>query len=136
MKISLVIPGKPLGKQRPRVLKNGITYTPKETINYETFIKELYVTEYRLAKPMDGPLKMRIVAYFPIPQSASNVKKADMEHGFIRPAKKPDVDNIVKIISDALNGIAYFDDKQIVSCMVEKYYSSVPRVQVEIEEVG
>lgn len=133
--IRLIIPGKPLGKQRPRVLKNGITYTPKETVNYETLIKEIYSTEYRLAGPKEGPLKMKIVAYFPIPESVSNIKKTDMERGNIRPTKKPDIDNIVKIVADALNGLAYLDDKQIVSCTVEKYYSSIPRVQVELEEV-
>lgn len=134
--IRLVIPGKPLGKQRPRVLRNGITYTPKGTVNYETYIKQIFATEYKQYKPKEGPLKMKITAYFPIPESVSNIKKTDMERGNIRPTKKPDIDNIVKIIADALNGLAYLDDKQIVSCTVEKYYSSVPRVQVEIEEVG
>lgn len=52
--VKLTIPGKPLGKQRPRVLKNGITYTPKETVNYETLIKEIYATEYRLQRPKEG----------------------------------------------------------------------------------
>lgn len=132
---AITIPGKPLGKQRPRVLKNGITYTPEKTVNYETFVKQLYFEQYHREKPFDGPVKMRIVAYMPIPQSASKVKKTDMMRGIIRPTKKPDVDNIIKIIADALNGMAYQDDKQIVSCTVEKVYSDVPRVQVEIQEV-
>lgn len=134
-RIKLLIPGKPLGKQRPRVLKNGTTYTPKKTVNYETLIKELYATEYRLEKPKEGPLKMKITAYFPIPKSVSKVKATSMERGHIRPTKRPDVDNIIKIVADALNGLAYKDDSQIVSCCLEKYYSSIPRVQVEIEEV-
>lgn len=131
----ITIPGKPLGKQRPRVLKNGITYTPKETVNYETFVKQLYFEQYNKDKPFEGPVKMRIVAYMPIPQSTSKVKKKNMMRGIIRPTKKPDVDNIIKIVADALNGLAYQDDKQIVSCTVEKVYSDVPRVQVEIREV-
>ncbi len=125
-----------MGKQRPRVLKNGITYTPKKTVEYETFIKEMYVTECRNEKPKEGPVKMSIRAYFPIPKSVSKIKKTSMERGNIRPTKKPDVDNIVKIVGDALNGLAYLDDKQIVSCSVEKFYSSIPRLEIEIEEVN
>jgi len=133
--ITLIIPGKPLGKQRPRVLKNGITYTPKETVNYETYIKQLFATEHKLHKPFEGPVKMQITAYFPIPASTSKTKKASMEQGHIKPTVKPDVDNICKIITDALNGLAYLDDKQIVECTIQKCYSSIPRVQVTIEEV-
>lgn len=131
----LTIPGKPLGKQRPRVLKNGIAYTPKETVNYETLIKQLYATEHRWAKPLEGPLKMKVTAYFPIPKSVSKTKATSMEQGHIRPTKKPDADNIIKIVADALNGLAYRDDSQIVSCSLEKYYSGVPRLVVELEEV-
>lgn len=133
--IRLIIPGKPLGKQRPRVLKNGITYTPKETVDYETLIKEIYATEYRLQRPKEGPLELKIRAYFPIPKSVSKTKATSMERGHIRPTKKPDVDNIIKIVADALNGIAYRDDSQIVSCSLEKWYSSIPRVEIEIQEV-
>lgn len=131
----ITIPGKPLGKQRPRVLKTGIAYTPKQTVNYETFVKQLYFEQYHREKPFEGPVRVRIVAYMPIPQGTSKVKKTDMMRGIIRPTKKPDVDNIIKIIADALNGMAYQDDKQIVSCTVEKVYSDVPRVQVEIRGV-
>lgn len=133
---TIIIPGKPLGKQRPRVLKSGITYTPEKTVNYETFVKQLYFEQYHQDKPFEGPVRMIITAYMPIPQSTSKAKKTDMMRLIIRPTKKPDVDNIIKIIADALNGLAYQDDKQIVSCTVEKVYSDVPRVEVEIKEVA
>jgi Holliday junction resolvase RusA-like endonuclease len=132
--IKLTIPGKPMAKQRPRVLKNGITYTPRETVNYETLVRQLYIAEH-FQKQLDGPLQVRIKAYFPIPKSASKVKKAAMEAGDIRPTKKPDWDNVGKLITDALNNLAYHDDSQIVNCTVEKYYSKQSRVEVEIEEV-
>lgn len=128
-----VVPGKPLGKQRPRVLKNGITYTPQQTVNYEAFVKKLYWDKYHQEKPFDGPVRLRIMAFLPVPESASQAKKAAMLRNDIRPTKRPDWDNIGKIITDALNGLAYSDDKQIVSCLVEKYYSGIPRVEVEIE---
>ena len=52
----------------------------------------------------------------------------------IRPAKKPDCDNIAKIILDSLNGIAYADDKQIISLSVEKYYGDTPKVCLILQE--
>jgi len=132
--ISLTIPGRPMAKQRPRVLKSGITYTPQKTVNYETLVKQLYITKH-LQKQLEGPLQTHIKAYFPIPKSASKVKKVAMEQGNIRPAKRPDWDNIGKIITDALNNLAYQDDSQIVSCTVDKYYSRMPRVEVEITAI-
>lgn len=132
--MKLIIPGEPMGKQRPRVTKHG-TYTPKKTVNYENLVQLAFINEYKHHKPIEGPIKMNIRAYFQIPQSASKAKKTSMERNNIRPTKRPDWDNVGKIITDALNGLAYQDDKQIVSCTVEKYYSSVPRVLVELEEL-
>lgn len=134
-KITLTVPGKPLGKQRPRVLRNGITYTPKETVNYETLVKQLYITQH-FCKQLEGPIKMHIKAYFPIPKSVSKKKREEMITGKTRPVKKPDVDNIIKIIADSLNGLAYRDDSQIVECTIEKYFSDEGRVEIEIEEVS
>jgi len=134
-KIKLLIPGKPLGKQRPRVLKNGITYTPKKTVNYETLIKELYIIRH-FRKQLEGPVRMHIKAYFPIPKSVNKKDKELMLQNKIRPTKKPDMDNIIKIIADALNGLAYRDDSQIVECTIEKYFSDEERVEIEIEEVS
>lgn len=120
-----------MAKQRPRVLKNGITYTPKETVDYETLVKQLYITQH-YQRQLGGSLQVKIIAYFPIPKSSSRKVCTAMEQGSIRPTKKPDWDNIGKLITDALNGLAYHDDSQIVSCLVEKYYSELPRVEVEI----
>jgi Holliday junction resolvase RusA-like endonuclease len=112
--IKLIIPGKPMGKQRPRVMKSGITYTPKETVNYETLVKQLYITHHS-GELLGGSVHMGIVAYFDIPKSAPKKNRELMLKGEILPTKKPDMDNIVKIIADALNGLAYHDDSQIVS---------------------
>ena len=128
----LVIPGKPLGKQRPRVLKTGVAYTPKQTVNYEAVVRSLYIQEYAAEKPFDGPVSMRIKAYYQIPKSASKRKREDMLHGIILPTVRPDVDNISKIITDALNGVAYLDDKQITECYTEKCYGEAPSVSVVI----
>lgn len=133
-RVELVINGKPFGKQRPRVMKNGITYTPKETTNYETLVKQLYIT-YNGGIFLEGALKIKILAYFEIPKSTPKKNIPLMVNGNIRPIKKPDMDNIYKIIADSLNGIAYHDDSQIVQAEVDKYYSYQPRVEVIITEL-
>ncbi|MFA5307490.1 MAG: RusA family crossover junction endodeoxyribonuclease [Candidatus Babeliales bacterium] len=132
--IKLLIPGQPCAKQRPRVCE-GYTYTPVKTVNYETFVKELYVIG-NYAKQLEGALQMTVRAYLSIPKSTSKKDTALMCAGRIRPTKKPDWDNVGKIISDALNGLAYRDDSQIVDARVEKWYSDNPRVEVKIQEIG
>jgi Holliday junction resolvase RusA-like endonuclease len=133
--IKLTIPGEPCAKQRPRTTKQGHTYTPQKTVNYETLVRELYILQ-NFRQQLEGELVMTVRAYFTIPKSASKKKAADMVGGRIRPTKRPDWDNVGKIISDALNGLAYHDDSQIVTATVEKWYSAEPRVGVEIQEIG
>jgi len=130
--IELVVPGEPMGKQRPRLSKFG-TYTPTKTVNYETFVKEMYVIN-RLPM-LNGYIAANITAFYKIPKSTSNKKKEQMLNNLILPDKKPDVDNIAKIICDALNGLAYEDDKQIVSLKVNKFYGTEPRVIVQLEQI-
>ena len=122
-----------MGKQRARATRQGHQYTPTKTVNYETLVSQLFIEKYFGHKPLDGAVKIKIDAYFTIPKSASKWKKAAMMAGWIRPTKKPDCDNIAKIICDALNSLAYIDDKQITDCTVSKFYSEIPRVEAVIE---
>lgn len=127
---SLTIPGDPVAKARPRVGKFG-TFTPQKTKNYETLVKELYFAKHGQTL-LEGELKIDLKAYFSIPKSTSKKKRTEMQGGRIRPTKKPDIDNIIKSVTDALNGVAYVDDSQVVEIVAQKYYSDVPRVKIEI----
>lgn len=102
---------------------------------YENLVK----TEYRIQSGVrfadDAMLSVRIFAFFSVPKSASKKKHLAMIDRLIRPTRKPDFDNIGKIICDALNGIAYRDDAQIVDALVRKFYSDTPRVIVEISDI-
>lgn len=136
MKINFIVQGKVQAKQRPRFNRySGKTYTPNETIAYENWVKACYLEKYRGQKPLEKPLKVKIIAYYDIPQSVSKKKKLQMLHNEIFPTIKPDTDNIAKSILDSLNGIAYLDDKQVVKLEVEKYYATSPNVAVMIEEL-
>jgi Holliday junction resolvase RusA-like endonuclease len=132
----LVIPGKPLGKQRVRVPKRGRPYTPDQTVNYEAVVKALYIEKYGMEKPLEGPVMINIVAFYQIPKSASKARQRGMKDWTIRPTVRPDIDNVLKIITDALNGVAYLDDKQIIECSVNKCYAEAPAVLVTISELN
>lgn len=134
MRINFIIQGKVQAKQRPRF--NGkFAYTPKETVAYENWVKTCYLEKYRGQKPLEKPLKVKIIAYYDIPKSTSKKKRQQMLDNEIFPTVKPDTDNIAKSVLDSLNGIAYVDDKQVVKLIVEKYYATTPNVTVMIEEV-
>lgn len=132
MTVTFTVPGEPTGKARQRVTRFG-TYTPEKTVLYENLIKTAYhlqCNDYRFDD--NQPLLMNVRAEYTIPSSASKKKKAAMISGKIRPTKKPDWDNVGKVVSDALNKIAYRDDTQIVDCRVQKYYSEQPKITVTI----
>ena len=131
------VPGEPKAKARPRVTKGGITYTPKDTVIYENLVKMCYRQQVgKFAGADNAPITLHIDAYFTIPKSTSQKKRREMLAGVIRPTKKPDGDNIYKIVADSLNGIAYKDDSQIVDCIVRKWYADVPRVEVILSETA
>lgn len=138
MKVELVIAGEPCGKGRPRFVKVGNftrTYTPEETASYENLIKVSYRMKYGLERFGDmSQLTMFVKAYYGIPKSASKRNRQLMIDKKLRPTKKPDWDNIGKIIADSLNGVAYRDDAQVVDALVRKYYSETPRVEVVITD--
>lgn len=137
MTVKFTVLGEPRGKQRPRMTRNGHTYTPAETVQYENLVRMEYrrqCGDYRF--PDDAALDMRIMAYYAIPKSVSKKKRQEMLAHWIRPLKKVDCDNAVKIVADSLNNIAYRDDVQIVDCQIRKFYSPEPRIVVTIQEAS
>jgi Holliday junction resolvase RusA-like endonuclease len=113
---------------------SGIHYTPEKTRNYEAFVKMLAVEAMKGNKPIEGACTALISVYYPIPKSTSKKKALQMIDGKIYPTKKPDIDNIVKAIFDAMNGIVFIDDSQVVSLSVHKIYESQAETIVWISE--
>ena len=140
MRVKFTVQGEPKGKGRPRFSRVGNyarTYTPEETVKYENLVKTEYLRQCGNVKfDDDSMIDLRVFAYYSIPKSASKKKRKQMLDNIIRPAKKPDMDNIVKIVADSLNKIAYRDDAQIVDAMVRKFYSDNPRVEIIIQTTG
>ena len=125
------VPGEPVGKGRPRFTRTGRAYTPDKTVRYENLVVLSFRETYPDWDPVDGPIAVRMTAFFPIARSWSQKKKGMAIRDEIRPTKKPDTDNIAKI-KDALNGIVWHDDAQVVEETIAKYYSDNPRLIIEI----
>lgn len=134
--IKFTIMGEPVGKGRPKFDTRGPyvrAVTPKKTANYETLVRMEYEAQchgHFFSK--EDALGMKITVHKSSPASTSRRKFAQMLDRIIRPGKKPDWDNIGKIICDALNGVAFHDDAQIVDGRVIKLYAEQPHVDVEI----
>ena len=136
------VPGTPQGKARARTFYNARlgrsqSVTPEKTVLYENFVKNCFLEQCEHKFFDKEPLKMNIWAFFPIPKSTTKKDKALMVEWKLHPTKKPDADNIAKVICDALNGVAYGDDTQVVDLNIRKRYTNKePRVLVYIETMG
>ena len=138
--VTFQVPGRPQGKARARTFYNPaagkhVSHTPDNTVLYENLIKDQFLN-YADGFYMERgtPVTLRIVARFLPPKSAAKKKQQQMLEGEILPLKKPDMDNIVKVVADALNGAAYHDDTQIVFTVAKKAYSAVEGLDITVEE--
>lgn len=135
--VECTIPGKPFAKQRPKASRRGkfiSVYTPKETVDYENLVKYSYYSQNG-DNMLQGPLAAEIVGTFPIPKSASKKQVQLMLDGEIKHTKKPDCDNMAKIVLDALNGIAFEDDSQVVELSIKKEYGLNPKTQIKLRRL-
>lgn len=138
--MKFTVPGEPVGKQRPRVVRrNGFAqaYTPEKTVNYEALVKLAFQQSFPGFTPYerDTPLEIRVTAKFAPPASVSKRRRAMMLSGEVMPTKSPDIDNCCKIIMDALHGVCYLNDASVVKITGAKVYADTPGVEVEITTI-
>lgn len=139
MKVKFTIMGPPKGKGRPRFQRIGNytkVSTPPDTVNYENLVKIEYELQCRKYYFGNEELGVKLTTYYPIAKSTSKKKREQMINDEIKPTKKPDCDNVLKIVCDSLNQIAYKDDAQIVESHVYKKFAEIPRVEVEIYDIS
>ena len=120
--MKIFIPGDPIPKGRPRVTRSGHVYTPQRTREYESTIREAWQGE-----PIAGPVRATITAVMRIPKTKKAVGM---------PTRRPDLDNVVKIALDGLNGRAYVDDAQVVEIVARKLYGGEPGLEIEVEGIS
>ena len=131
--IRIVVDGSPVGKGRPRFIRaTGRAYTPTKTVNYEAIVASAGMSAMIGRPPLDGPLRIVVTAFMPIPKSWSKKRVAAALEGSARPGK-PDWDNTSKLVGDALNGIVWRDDSQIAEARISKLYDPDPRLEIEVE---
>lgn len=132
------VPGAPVGKARARN-GNGWHYTPKRTREYEQLVFSCFKGAYPCFKtiPAGTPVAVSITAYYPIAKSDSKKVRYERLLGKRLPSVRPDIDNVIKAILDALQGEdgAYTNDSQVCCTYAQKFYSDTPRVDVEIDTV-
>lgn len=139
---SVEVLGEAVPKGRPRAFRTpkGIRmHTPARTANYETTVRltwsEHVANDTRVSWPIRGPVAIRVAFYRTPPASLSNKKRFLALNGTTRPTTRPDVDNLLKAILDALNGIAFVDDAQIVSIEASKAYGEQAKSIIQVTAI-
>ena len=135
MTIQFNVPGQPVGKGRPRIGNVGQharMFTPGKTVSYESTVALSAQQAMQGRSLIEGPVKVLMRMTLVIPASWSRKKQEQAASGLIRPTTKPDTDNVIKAIFDAINGVVWRDDVQVVELGVSKVYGAVPGVAVHV----
>lgn len=111
-------------------------YTPSKTSKYENLVRLAALCAMSGRLPVEGAVEIVVRAFLAVPESWSAGRKRLALSGATRPAKRPDLDNIIKAALDGMNGIVFRDDKQVVDIRADKRYDISPRLEVECLEIG
>lgn len=130
----LVMRLEPVSKGRPRVGKGGgHVYTPEATREFEARVR--YAAMALNVPPVAYPVKVTLSFSLTVPRSYKGLQRDAALAGYINPPRG-DLDNKVKAVTDALNGVAYLDDCQIIRFAVSQTYAVEPRIEVHIQRAG
>jgi Holliday junction resolvase RusA-like endonuclease len=137
MQIMFTIYGEPVPKGRPRFSTRGkfpVAYTPEKTKNYESEVGMMAKAAMGSSNPLEGALEAFIYVSFPVPASYSKKRTEACLIDSEKHTKKPDLDNICKILFDGMNGIVFKDDSQITSIHATKVYGKVAKVELIVRQ--
>lgn len=115
--VSFFVPCEPRGKQRHRTGR-GRMYTPQKTVDAERAIAWEAKKAFGSRKPLEGAASLIVGALFAYPKSWSLKQRVKAK------TSKPDIDNVVKLVKDALKGVAWKDDAQVVYLQAGKFYTT------------
>ena len=134
--VTFEVEGDPVPKGRPRFARRGQfvqTYTDAKTIDYETHVAMKARQAIGASEPLQGALTVFLYLRYTIPPSYSKKRKEACLNGVEYP-KKIDIDNVYKSITDAMNGIVYTDDSQIVEAHIKKVYAKSAGANIMVQE--
>jgi Holliday junction resolvase RusA-like endonuclease len=129
--------GDPVPKGRPRFSTRGkfpVVFTPEKTKNYESEVAMMAKAAMGSSEPLEGALEAFIYVTFPVPASYSKKRTEACLNDSEKHTKKPDLDNVIKICLDGMNGIIFKDDSQITSIHSTKVYGEIAKVEVLVRE--
>lgn len=140
MKVELIIPGAPTSKGRPRFTRKGFAFTPAKTRQAEQTLAArclalLQQEPDRAAWPSKGALELQVTFTMATPTSMPAWKRALAFVLRFWPIGRPDLDNLVKLTKDALNGVLWVDDAQVVRLIAEKRYGEAPTTHIVLQEL-
>ena len=122
---------------RPRLTTAGghpRAYDPAASRDYKHYVR-LVAAQHKGEGLLEGPVAVKLLVGRRIPSSWSKRRQDAAQKGEILPTTKPDVDNMAKGVKDALSGVIWRDDAQVVELTVRKVYASSGFVEVEVAEV-
>ena len=129
--IKFWVSGSPVAKGRARSSARGFHYTPAKTRRAEESLLA-QALPHKPDEPLEGPVWLEVIFNLPIPQSKSKKWKKAAADGEELPLKKPDIDNLTKLVMDALNEVFWGDDKQLVGLLAFKRYSDKPGTSIGV----
>lgn len=143
--LKFTVRGEPRGKGRARAYAEVVwrdgnpeavvrLVTPQDTVGAEQLVRDEFLLRHPRHSPWTGPVMIRFTAVFETPRSFNKALQAAAASGKLYCTKKPDKDNIEKLIIDALNGIAWADDQQVMGGGVKRY-GTPARIDVEIRKL-
>lgn len=133
--IQFTVLGKAIGKPRARVTRNG-TFTPQKGKDYERAVATYAKQAMKFSPPLASPVEVAVVVCFAPEKSWPAWKKAQALAGELAHTSKPDLDNIIKALKDAMNGIVYVDDSQVITLIARKRYGISDAVYVSVLPIG
>jgi Holliday junction resolvase RusA-like endonuclease len=126
--ITVIIQGEPVAKGRPRMTRHGFAYTPAATRKFEAHGRLAAQLAMDGRPPIEAPVRIELLVELPVPASWSERKRAAAVVGDVRPTSRPDIDNFLKAILDAINGIVVADDSQVVETHATKKFGIAPKM--------
>jgi Holliday junction resolvase RusA-like endonuclease len=133
--VCFTVPGEPQGKGRAKIVKiDGFSRmaTPAKTVAYEGLVAHAAQEAMRGAPLLLDACRIELDVLCSVPESWSKKKQAQALRGELRPAKKPDADNVLKAVCDGINGVVWKDDVQAVDVLMRKVYAETPGVRVRV----
>ena len=133
-----VVLGDPVAQGRPRFSRQGgfvKAYDPAKSRDYKSYVR-LIAAQNAPDSPVEGAIEFSLRIYRAIPKGMPKYKREAAKAGALRPVTKPDVSNVLKGVEDALKGVWYKDDSQIVGYgVLGKWYDERPRIEIMMREL-